>query len=92
MGSSMWSYKDMCFEADRLLHEKDKIDSSATIEEIEKRLENIPHDSKFYYYCGVASSNVIHDINENGSCDEFNAAIGGLSMFENFIGLEVNDE
>ena len=23
MGSPMWSYNDMCFEADRLLHEKD---------------------------------------------------------------------
>ena len=34
MGSLMWSYNDMCFEADRLLHGKDKIDSSATIEEI----------------------------------------------------------
>lgn len=34
------------------------------------------------------AAQVANDICMNGSCDEMNAMLGGLSMFEDLIGLE----
>ena len=37
MGNPTHPYKDMCYEADRLIREGNKIDANCSIEEIEKR-------------------------------------------------------
>lgn len=88
MGSPMWSYEDMVREADRIIIESMKVDEDTPIEDLELRLKSYKHDSEFYFNCGIAATKVVNDICMNGSCDEINAMIGGLSMFEDLIRLE----
>ena len=86
MGNPKWSYDDMVREAYRVVNWDKKVDES--VEELELRLKACDHDNNFYFNCGIAASNVANDICMNGSCDEMNAMIGGLSMFKDLIGLE----
>lgn len=88
MGNPRWSYDNMVREADRIIAESKKIDEDISIENLEVRLKSYKHDSEFYFNCGIAAANVFNDISENGGCDEFNAALGGLKMFRDLIGLE----
>lgn len=41
---------------------------------------------QFYYDAGRTAQIVLDEANNEG-CDAFNACIGGLNMFEDFIGL-----
>ena len=91
MGNPEWSYNEMIRYLDCLLYKRKEIDDEPDIEEIEKRINNFEHDNRFYYNCGVVASNVCNDIAENRTCDEMNAACGGLIMFEDLIGLEEED-
>lgn len=88
MGNPKWSYDDMVREADRIIIESMKVDKDTPVEELELRLKTCDHDNNFYFNCGIAASNVANDICMNGSCDEMNAMLGGLSMFKDLIGLE----
>lgn len=88
MGNPKWSYDDIVREADRIITESMKVDKDTTVEDLELRLKVCDHDNNFYFNCGIAASNVVNTICMNGSCDEMNAMIGGLSMFEDLIGLE----
>lgn len=88
MGNPKWSYDDMVREADRIITESMKVDKDTSVEDLELRLKACDHDNNFYFNCGIAASNVANDICMNGSCDEMNAMIGGLSMFADLIGLE----
>jgi hypothetical protein len=45
----------------------------------------------FYYAAGGAAQCTINEAYEEG-CDPLNASIGGIDLFENFIGLEAVDE
>ena len=45
------------------------------------------NEKQFYYNAGRATEYVLNEADEEG-CDAFNACIGGLGMFDNFIGLE----
>ena len=51
MGCPEISYNKMCYEADRNIRNKEKIDDTVDIREIEKRLKNAVHDGMFYYNC-----------------------------------------
>lgn len=88
MGNPRWSYDDMVREADRIITESMKVDKDTPVEDLELRLKACDHDNNFYFNCGFAASNVASNICMNGSCDEINAMIGGLSMFGDLIGLE----
>lgn len=87
MGNPKWSYDDMVREADRIITES-MVDTDTPVEDLELRLKACNHDNNFYFSCGIAATKVVNDICMNGSCDEINAMIGGLSMFEDLIGLE----
>lgn len=78
----------MVREADRIITESMKVDTDTPVEELELRLKACDHDNNFYFNCGFAASNVASNICMNGSCDEINAMICGLSMFADLIGLE----
>lgn len=88
MGNPRWSYEDMVREADRIIAESKEVDEDTQIEDLELRLKSYDHDNEFYFNCGVAAANISNDIFSNSGCDEFNAAIGGLAMFRDLIGLE----
>lgn len=88
MGNPKWSYDDMVREADRIITESMKVDTDTSVEELELRLKACDHDNNFYFNCGIAASNVASNICMNGSCDEMNAMVCGLSMFEDLIGVE----
>ena len=88
MGNPKWSYDDMVREAYRVVNGDKKIDECSEVEDLELWLKACEHDNSFYFNCGIAASNVANDICMNGSCDEMNAMLGGLSMFEDLIGLE----
>ena len=45
----------------------------------------------FYYAAGGAAQATIEEAYEEG-CDPLNASIGGINLFEDFIGLEDYDE
>ena len=88
MGNPKWSYEDMVREADRLIRDSNETDEETCLEELELRMKSYEHDSEFYFNCGVAFANISSDIIENGGCDEMNAAIGGMVLFRDLIGLE----
>lgn len=83
MGCPEISYNKMCYEADRNIRNKEKIDDTVDVKEIEKRLKNAVHDGMFYYNCGIAVANIMNEDNIDG----FNAALGGMASFETLIGL-----
>lgn len=56
---------------------------------IEKK-QNISIE-QFFYNAGMASMYTLNDADKNGGCDGLNACIGGLNMFDNFIGLEKDE-
>ena len=78
---------EMCYEADRNIRKKEKIDDTVDIKEIEKRLKNAVHDSMYYYNCGIAVANIMNEIMDEDNIDGFNAALGGMVKFESLIGL-----
>ena len=88
MGDPKWSYEEMVYELDRLITSSKKADITTPIERIEKRIKKYEHDYEFYFKCGLACGNVMNDIIFNEGTDSFNAALGGMSMFRDLIGLE----
>lgn len=88
MGNPKWSYDDLIREADRIITHSKKIDEDTPVQELEKRVKVYPHDNEFYFICGIACANIMNDILVNGGCDELNAAIGGMSMFKEMIGIK----
>lgn len=88
MGNPRWSYEDMVREADRIIAESKEVDEDIPVEDLELRLKFYAHDNGFFFICGMAVANVINDIFANGGSDDLNAAIGGLAMFSDLIGLE----
>lgn len=88
MGNPRWSYDEMVREADRIITESKEVDEDTPIENLEVRLKSYKHDSEFYFNCGIAAANISNDIFSNSGCDDLNAAIGGLAMFRDLIGLE----
>ena len=49
--------------------------------------KKIYNEKQFYYDAGRTVEYVLNEADEDG-CDAFNACIGGLNMFDSFIGLE----
>lgn len=92
MGCPEISYNKMCYEADRNIRNKEKIDDTVDIREIEKRLKNAVHDGMFYYNCGIAVANIMNEIMDEDNIDGFNAALGGMASFEFLIGLRNNKD
>ncbi|WP_297419378.1 hypothetical protein [Clostridium sp.] len=45
-------------------------------------------EKEFYYLSGRVSEVVLNDADNNDGCDGFNVCMGGLNLFENFIGIE----
>ena len=45
------------------------------------------NEKQFYYDAGRTVEYVLNEASADG-CDAFNACIGGLNMFDSFIGLE----
>ena len=83
-----------CF-AHALVYMEDKSLAKELLEEnSEDKLEKFILEKKktcnkkqFYYDAGRTSEYVLNEASKEG-CDAFNACIGGLNMFDNFIGLE----
>ena len=48
-------------------------------------------DKEFYYTAGRATQYVFEEADQEG-CDALNASCGGITEFEDFIGLEEEDE
>ena len=80
-----------CFvrEAGRLITYSKNIDKDTPLKDMECRIIGYKHDPDFYFNCGIASANVLHNVRDEKGNDAFNAALGGLSEFESLIG---NDE
>ena len=88
MGSLNNSYRRICFEAYRMLCYTLQVDKTLKLEEIEEKLQNMEHNSQFYYKCGIAVAKILKDISKNEGCDGINASFGGADMFESLIGLD----
>ena len=74
--------------------EDDKLAKELSEEKSEEKLETFILDKKkicnekqFYYDAGRTSEYVLNEASKEG-CDALNACIGGLNMFDSFIGLE----
>lgn len=87
MGNPEWAYREMIRELDRRISNRRDTDLSS-IEEIENRINESTHDNRFYYECGIVSADICNEIDMKGNCDQMNAVCGGLTMFEDFMGLE----
>ena len=66
-----------------------KADTGVPSEEVEKFLKKEPHDSEFYFYCGLAASNVVNDIShKNGSSRLLDDdVVNDLVLFTLLIGM-----
>lgn len=83
-----------CF-AHALVYMEDKKQAKKLLDEkSEEKLETFILDKKktynekqFYYDAGRTAGFVLNEANEEGN-DAFNACIGGLNMFDDYIGLK----
>lgn len=57
---------------------------------LEKKSELSPKE--FFYNAGMASMYTMQETDRYDGCDGFNACVGGISMFDEFIGLEDEEE
>lgn len=102
MGNPMWSYLEalqnlsytITANSDRelaikLYREK----SHEKLEEYLKEKRKEIEDRKWFYYAGMVSQETSSRIEDEDDIDAFNVAFGGLTMFEEFIGIkeEEND-
>ena len=72
-----------------------QLNEENNIEKLERHImekKNSVSTEQFFYNAGMASMYTLNDADENGGCDGFNACIGGLNMFDNFIGLEDDEK
>ena len=69
--------------ANELLEEK----SEEKLESFISHKKKFYNEKQFYYDAGRVTEYILIGADEEG-CDSFNACIGGLNMFDNFIGLE----
>ena len=83
-----------CFAHALVYMEDSKLAKELSEEKSEDKLEKFILEKKktcnekqFYYDVGRTAEYVLNEADEEG-CDAFNACIGGLNMFDNFIGLE----
>ena len=83
-----------CFASALVYMEDSKLAKELLEEKSEEKLETfvlnkkkICNEKQFYYDVGRTSEYVLNEASKEG-CDAFNACIGGLNMFDNFIGLE----
>lgn len=74
-------------QAKKLLDEK----SEEKLEEFILDKKKICNEKQFYYDAGRTSEHVLNEADEEG-IDAFNACIGGLNMFDDFIGLEWEED
>lgn len=97
MGSPMWSYLEVLqnFAYILTIQKDQKLAMKLYEEESYKKLEEYIKEkckefsnNEWFYYAGMAFERTLNRIYEEDSCDAFNAAIGGTTMFEEFIGLE----
>lgn len=96
MGCQSIYYKRalQCFAHALVYMEDSKLAKELSEEKSEEKLEEFILDKKkicnekqFYYDAGRTSEHVLNEADEEG-IDAFNACIGGLNMFDSFIGLE----
>lgn len=90
MGNPDIHYKAMCRLFDRVIYNRENTDTSADIEELEKRIQDKEHTPEYYFNAGIAAGQHYDDICDNN--DAYNAYLGGLSKFCWLIGLDVEDE
>lgn len=83
-----------CFARALVYMEDSKLAKELLEEKSEEKLEKFILEKKktcnvkqFYYDAGRTVEYVLNEANED-DCDAFNACIGGLNMFDSFIGLE----
>ena len=95
MGCPSFYYKRalQCFARALVYMEDSKLAKELLEEKSEEKLETFILDKKkicnekqFYYDAGRTVEYVLSEADEEG-CDAFNACIGGLNMFDSFIGL-----
>ena len=87
-----------CFAHALVYMEDKKLAKELSEEKSEERLEKFIlerkekcNEKQFYYDAGRTSEYVLSEADEEG-CDAFNACIGGINMFDNFIGLKDDED
>lgn len=96
MGCPSIYYKSalQCFAYTLVYMEDKKLAKELSEEESEEKLEafildkkKICNEKQFYYDAGRTVEHVLNEADEDG-CDALNACVGGLNMFNSFIGLK----
>lgn len=67
--------------ADKYLKENNE---EKLVEAINSYKEQVT-EKRYFFIAGEVSEYVIRDADENDGCDGFNACLGGLNMFEQFV-------
>lgn len=79
-----------CFAHALVYMEDSKLAKELSEEKLEKFIlekKKTCNEKQFYYDAGRTSEYVLNEADEDG-CDAFNACIGGINMFNSFIGLK----
>lgn len=100
MGNPMWSYKAClqsfayyltCHNDMMLANQLQEENSIEKLEDFILDKEKTISSKEFFYNAGMSCMYVLMNEVNNGGCDSLNAAIGGLTSFEHFIGI-IDDE
>ena len=77
----------VCMEDKKLAKELSEEKSEEKLETFILEKKKTCNEKQFYYDAGRTAECVLNEADEEGR-DAFNACIGGLNMFDSFIGLE----
>lgn len=96
MGNPMWSYLEALQNFAYILIVQDnkklamELYEERSYQKLEEYIEakrNVFSEKEWFYYAGMASERTLNRIYKEDGNDAFNAACGGLRMFDEFIGL-----
>lgn len=76
-------------ERAELLYEEESVN---ILEEEIMRWKDSLGEKEFYYQAGRTTEYVLNIADKNDGCDGFNACLGGIYNFENFIGITNGEE
>lgn len=82
-----FSYALICLEDKGLAEELLNEESEENLKTFIVNKKKTCNEKQFYYDAGRTTEYVLNEAEEEG-CDTFNAAIGGLNIFEKFLGLK----
>ena len=86
-----FAYVLTCMKNKRLADRWREEDSEELLKEYTLSKKKVVSTDRYYYDAGIAIQQMMDEAVEEG-CDSMNATLGGMIMFEDFLGLRDNGD